>query len=54
MVKEIKDKFGNVFTPGKLSDKIKALLRKKLDAHIEDVWTVYKPIKKIIEKFKLW
>ena len=25
MVKEIKDKFGNVFTPGKLSDKIKAL-----------------------------
>ena len=29
-------------------------LRKKLDAHIEDVWTVYKPIKKIIEKFKLW
>ena len=28
--------------------------KKKLDAHIEDVWTVYKPIKKIIEKFKLW
>ena len=25
MVKEFKDKFGNVFTPGKLSDKIKAL-----------------------------
>ena len=25
MVKEIKDKFGNVFTPGKLRDKIKAL-----------------------------
>ena len=25
MVKEIKDKFGNTFTPGKLSDKIKAL-----------------------------
>ena len=29
-------------------------LRKKLDAQIEDVQTVYKPIKKIIEKFKLW
>ena len=25
MVKEFKDKFGNVFTPGKLNDKIKAL-----------------------------
>tara|TARA_B100001057_G_scaffold61906_1_gene55222 strand:- start:1047 stop:1382 length:336 start_codon:yes stop_codon:yes gene_type:complete len=25
MVQEIKDKFGNTFTPGKLSDKIKAL-----------------------------
>ena len=25
MVKEVKDKFGNTFTPGKLSDKIKAL-----------------------------
>ena len=25
MVKEFKDKFGNTFTPGKLSDKIKAL-----------------------------
>ena len=27
-------------------------LEKKLDDHIEDVWLVYKPIKKIIEKFK--
>tara|TARA_B100000085_G_scaffold119842_1_gene109264 strand:- start:198 stop:470 length:273 start_codon:yes stop_codon:yes gene_type:complete len=32
-------------------------LEKKLDKHIEDIWTVYKPIKKILEKlerFKLW
>ena len=27
-------------------------LVKKQDDHIEDVWLVYKPIKKIIEKFK--
>ena len=27
-------------------------LEKKLDNHIEDVWLVYKPIKKILEKFK--
>ena len=29
-------------------------LEKKLDDHIRDVWDVYKPIRKIIEKFKLW
>ena len=32
-------------------------IEKKLDKHIEDIWTVYKPIKKILEKlerFKLW
>ena len=29
-------------------------LRKKLNDHIVDVWEVYKPIRKIIEKFKLW
>ena len=27
-------------------------IEKKLDNHIEDVWLVYKPIKKILEKFK--
>ncbi len=29
----------------------------KLDKHIQDIWTVYEPIKKILEKlerFKLW
>tara|TARA_X000001316_G_C907585_1_gene23838 strand:+ start:39 stop:227 length:189 start_codon:yes stop_codon:yes gene_type:complete len=32
-------------------------LDKKLDKHIKDIWTVYEPIKKILEKlerFKLW
>ena len=32
-------------------------LNKKLDKHIKDIWTVYEPIKKILEKlerFKLW
>jgi hypothetical protein len=32
-------------------------LDKKLDRHIKDIWTVYEPIKKILEKlerFKLW
>ena len=32
-------------------------LNKKLDKHIQDIWTVYEPIKKILEKlekFKLW
>ena len=32
-------------------------LNKKLDKHIRDIWTVYEPIKKILEKlerFKLW
>ena len=32
-------------------------LEKKLDKHIEEIWTVYKPIKKILERlerFKLW
>ena len=32
-------------------------LDKKLDKHIQDIWTVYEPIKKILEKlerFKLW
>ena len=30
---------------------------KKLDRHIKDIWEVYEPIKKILEKlerFKLW
>ena len=29
----------------------------KLDKHIDEIWTVYKPIKKLLEKlerFKLW
>ena len=29
----------------------------KLDKHIEEIWTVYKPIKELLkrlEKFKLW
>tara|TARA_B100001057_G_scaffold215440_1_gene215695 strand:+ start:54 stop:203 length:150 start_codon:yes stop_codon:yes gene_type:complete len=32
-------------------------LNKKMDKHIQDIWTVYEPIKKILEKlerFKLW
>ena len=29
-------------------------LNKKLDNHIREIWSVYEPIKKIIEKFKLW
>ena len=32
-------------------------LNKKLDRHIREIWTVYEPIKKILEKlerFKLW
>ena len=32
-------------------------LEKKLDNHIEEIWKVYKPIKKILERlerFKLW
>ena len=34
-----------------------AKLDKKLDRHIRDIWQVYEPIKKILEKlekFKLW
>ena len=30
---------------------------KKLDDHIEEIWTVYKPIKELLkklERFKLW
>lgn len=32
-------------------------LEEKLDKHIEEIWTVYKPIKELLkrlEKFKLW
>ena len=32
-------------------------LDKKLDNHIKEIWTVYEPIKKLLEKlerFKLW
>ena len=32
-------------------------LNKKLDKHIKDIWEVYEPVKKILEKherFKLW
>ena len=32
-------------------------LEKKLDRHIKEIWQVYAPIKKILEKlerFKLW
>ena len=32
-------------------------LNKKLDTHIREIWSVYEPIKKILEKlerFKLW
>ena len=36
----------------KLIEKKLDKLEKKLDNHIEDVWLVYKPIKKILEKFK--
>ena len=31
--------------------------KEQLDKHIQDIWTVYEPIKKILEKlekFKLW
>ena len=47
----------------KISDKLKRIedkldkLEKKLDKHIDDIWTVYKPIKELLkrlEKFKLW
>ena len=34
-----------------------AKLDKKLDSHIKEIWTVYEPIKKLLEKlerFKLW
>ena len=27
-------------------------LEKKLDKHIEEIWTVYKPIKKILERLE--
>ena len=36
----------------KLIEKKLDKLEKKLDNHIEDVWLVYEPIKKILEKFK--
>ena len=36
----------------KLIEKKLDKLEKKLDNHIEDVWLVFKPIKKILEKFK--
>ena len=32
-------------------------LDKKLDKHIDEIWTVYKPIKQLLtklERFKLW
>ena len=32
-------------------------LNKKFDTHIREIWSVYEPIKKILEKlerFKLW
>ena len=32
-------------------------LNKKLDRHVEEIWTVYQPIKKLLERFerfKLW
>ena len=32
-------------------------LNKKLDHHVEEIWTVYQPIKKLLERFerfKLW
>tara|TARA_S200000501_G_C20493835_1_gene599451 strand:- start:64 stop:207 length:144 start_codon:yes stop_codon:yes gene_type:complete len=32
-------------------------LNKKLDKHVKDIWEVYQPVKKILEKlerFKLW
>ena len=40
----------------KIEKKIEKLDR-KLDKHIQHIWTVYEPIKKILEKlerFKLW
>ena len=27
-------------------------LDKKLDSHIKEIWTVYEPIKKLLESFK--
>ena len=44
------------YNPQKFITKIDKLDR-KLDKHIQDIWTVYEPIKKILEKlerFKLW
>ena len=47
----------------RISDKLKRIedkldkLEKKLDKHIDDIWTVYKPIKELLkklEKFRLW
>ena len=38
-------------------EKILDKLDKKLDNHIKEIWTVYEPIKKLLEKlerFKLW
>ena len=32
-------------------------LNEKLDRHVEEIWTVYQPIKKLLERFerfKLW
>lgn len=32
-------------------------LDKKLDSHINEIWTVYKPIKELlarVERFRLW
>ena len=41
----------------RLTAKQQYRLDKKLDKHIKDIWEVYEPIKKILEKlerFKLW
>ena len=39
------------------SEKVLRTLEEKLDKHIIEIWTVYKPIKELLkrlEKFKLW
>ena len=48
--KEIKDQLDRI------EEKVDSI-DKKLDQHINEIWTVYKPIKELltkIERFKLW
>ena len=48
--KEIKDQLDRI------EEKVDSI-DKKLDQHINEIWTVYKPIKELltkIERFRLW